>query len=102
MFLNDENYTRHFIYSDKFDWGQYMTYYQIEKFPYYYVAIQDKLQNVYDQNLTRTFYLFIDKFDWGQYMTYYQIEKFPYYYVAIQGSNKMFMTKTIPGHFIYL
>ena len=58
MFLNDENYTRHFIYSDKYDWGQYMTY--------------------------------------------YQIEKFPYYYVAIQGSNKMFMTKTITGHFIYL
>ena len=64
MFLNDENYTRHFIYSDKFIWGQYMTYYQREKFPYYYVAIQDKLQNVYDENLTRTFYLFIDKFDW--------------------------------------
>jgi hypothetical protein len=59
-------------------------------------------QNVYDENHTRTFYLFIDKFDWGQYMTYYQIEKFSYYYVTIEGSNKIFMTKTIPGHFIYL
>jgi hypothetical protein len=71
-----------------------MTYYQIEKIPYYNV--------IYDENHTRTFYLFIDKLDWGQYMTYYQIEKFTYYYVAIEGSNKMFMTKTIPGHFIYL
>ena len=91
----DENLTKTFyLFIDKFDWGQYMTYYQIEKIPYYYV--------IYDENHTRTFYLFIDKFDWGQYMTYYQIEKFTYYYVAIEGSNKMFMTKTIPGHFIYL
>ena len=61
----DENLTKTFyLFIDKFDWGQYMTYYQIEKIPYYYV--------IYDENHTRTFYLFIDKFDWERYMTYYQ------------------------------
>lgn len=69
----DENHTRTFyLFIDKFDWGEYMTYYQAKQFPYYYVAIHMAATTIYDENHARTFYLFIGKFDWGQYMTYYQ------------------------------